>query len=157
MDGFVIERAEKEELDTLYKIERECFPENTFPKPFLKYLIIQPNSVFLKAKINGIIIGFIVGVIQIPYNIGRIYSLDVKPELRRRGIATRLLQALETEFKLRGVTFTMLEVDVENTAALNLYQKFGYKTQKLLKNYYGKNRNGIKMTKNLVQYSTDKT
>ncbi len=149
MNGFMIERAEEKDLNTLYEIERECFPENAFPKPFLKFLIIQNNSVFLKAKIHGQIIGFIVGIIQAPYSIGRIYSLDIKKEFRAKGAAQRLLKALEKEFKLRGVTFSILEVDAENTAALNLYQKFGYKPKRLLKNYYGKNRNGIKMTKKL--------
>ena len=150
MNGLVIERAEREDLNTLYEIERECFPDNSFPKTFLKYLIIQHNSVFLKAKVHGAIIGFIVGIIQVPYSIGRIYSLDIKPEFRGKGAATGLLQALETEFKLRGVTFSILEVDAKNTEALNLYQKFGYKPKRILKNYYGKNRNGIKMTKKLV-------
>lgn len=149
MNGFMIERAEEKDLNTLYEIERECFPENAFQKPFLKFLITQNNSVFLKAKIHGQIIGFIVGIIQAPYSIGRIYSLDIKKEFRAKGAAQRLLKALEKEFKLRGVTFSILEVDAENTAALNLYQKFGYKPKRLLKNYYGKNRNGIKMTKKL--------
>ncbi|MFB0561676.1 MAG: ribosomal protein S18-alanine N-acetyltransferase [Candidatus Lokiarchaeia archaeon] len=150
MNGLVIERAEKEDLDTLYEIERECFPKNAFPKSFLKYLIIQQNSVFLKAKIYREIVGFIVGIIQAPQSTGRIYSLDIKPEFRGKGVATRLLQALETEFKVKGVTFSILEVDAKNTAALKLYQKFGYKPKKLIKNYYGKNRDAIKMTKKIV-------
>ncbi|MGQ9720579.1 MAG: GNAT family N-acetyltransferase [Candidatus Jordarchaeum sp.] len=150
MDGLVIERAKKEDLNTLYQIEKECFPQNSFPKPFLKFLIIQHNSVFLKAKIRDEVIGFIVGIIQVPYSVGRIYSLDVKPDFRRKGVAASLLQALENEFKQKGVNVSLLEVDATNTAALNLYQKFSYRPIRVLKNYYGKQRDGIKMTKNLI-------
>lgn len=150
MTEVVVEKAELKDLDILHKIERESFSENAFPKSFLKYLIVQHNSVFLKAKINDEIVGCIAGLPQNPYSISRVYTLEVKPEFRRKGIASKLLQTLENEFKKRGVTLTILEVEVDNTAALNLYRKFGYKTVGILKDYYGKNRNGFEMAKNLV-------
>jgi ribosomal protein S18 acetylase RimI-like enzyme len=146
----VIEKAEIKDLDTLYKIEIECFPENAFPKSFIKYLIVQHNSIILKAQIRNEIVGFVAGLLQDDYSIGRIYTLDVKPEFRRRSIASKLIKTLENEFKKRGAAFSTLEVEVNNTAALNLYQKFGYEKNEVLKDYYGKNRNGFKMTKNLV-------
>jgi len=149
MTKITIEKAEKEDLDTLHEIERECFTENAFPKHYLMYLFLQKNSIFLKAKINTKIAGFAVGVTQPRYNQGRIYTLDVKPEHRRKGIATKLLQALEAEFKQRGATTSTLEVDVKNQPALKLYQKSGYKTKTLIKNYYGHNRHAAKMTKKL--------
>ena len=149
MTKITIEKAEKEDLDTLHEIERECFKENAFPKHYLTCLFLQKNSIFLKAKINNKIAGFAVGVTQPHYNQGRIYTLDVKTEHRRRGIATKLLQALEAEFKQRGATTSTLEVDVKNQPALKLYQKSGYKTKTLIKNYYGHNRHAAKMTKKL--------
>nr|MDO8081601.1 N-acetyltransferase [Candidatus Freyarchaeota archaeon] len=150
MTEVVIERAEIKDMDILHKIEIESFPENAFPKSFLKYLIVQHNSIFLKAKICDEIVGFVAGLLQDLYSISRIYTLDVKPEFRRKGIASKLLQTLEKEFKKRGAALSTLEVEVDNTAALNLYQKFGYKIGRVLKDYYGKNRNGFEMTKNLV-------
>jgi ribosomal-protein-alanine acetyltransferase len=150
MSEVVIEKAEVKDLDILHEIERESFSENAFPKSFLKYLIVQHGSTFLKAKINDEIVGCIAGLPHKPNGISRIYTLEVKPEFRRKGIASKLLQTLENEFKKRGATLSILEVEVDNTAALNLYQKFGYKTVGILKDYYGKNRNGFEMTKKLV-------
>jgi ribosomal protein S18 acetylase RimI-like enzyme len=150
MTEIVIEKAEIKDLDTLYKIERGCFPENAFPKSFIKYLIVQHNSIFLKAQICDEIVGFVAGLLQDNYSIGRIYTLDVKPEFRRRSIASKLIETLENEFKKGGATFSTLEVEVNNTGALNLYQKIGYKTNEVLEDYYGKNRNGFKMIKYLV-------
>ncbi|MEM3585995.1 MAG: ribosomal protein S18-alanine N-acetyltransferase [Candidatus Jordarchaeaceae archaeon] len=146
----VIGKAELKDLDILYEIEKESFPDNSFPKSFLKYLIIRPNSVFLNAKINDEIVGFIVGILQQTQSIARIYSLDVKPEFRRRKIASKLIQTLEGEFKRRGVKLSILEVEVNNTAALNLYKKFGYKMRGVIKDYYGKKRDGFEMVKKLV-------
>ncbi|MEM3563423.1 MAG: ribosomal protein S18-alanine N-acetyltransferase [Candidatus Jordarchaeaceae archaeon] len=150
MTNFAIERAETKDIEVLNEIERECFAEQAFPKSFLKYLILYPHSIFLKAIIDGKIVGFIAGILQASHKGGRIYTIDVKPEFRRRGIASKLLQTLESEFKNRGIAFSILEVEVTNTAALGLYQKFGYRPVRTLKNYYGKNRNGLQMVKNLV-------
>ncbi|MEM2143879.1 MAG: N-acetyltransferase [Candidatus Jordarchaeaceae archaeon] len=150
MSEVVIDKAELKDLNILHKIERESFPRNAFPKSFLKYLIIHHNSIFLNAKIKGEIVGFIAGLIQDAYPLSRIYTLEVKPEFRRKGIASKLLQTLENEFRKRGAIVSTLEVEVNNTAALNLYQKFGYKKVRVLEDYYGKNRNGFEMTKNLV-------
>ncbi|MBS7252312.1 MAG: GNAT family N-acetyltransferase [Candidatus Freyarchaeota archaeon] len=150
MTKIVIEWAEAKDIEVLNEIEKECFAEQAFPKRFLKYLILYPNSIFLKARIDGKIVGFIAGVLQSPQRVGRIYTLDVKPEFRRRGIASKLLQTLEVEFKNRGIAFSILEVEATNTAALVLYQKFGYRPVRVLKNYYGKNRHGLQMVKNLV-------
>jgi ribosomal-protein-alanine N-acetyltransferase len=150
MTDLVIERAEIKDIEVLNEIERECFAEQAFPKSFLKYLILYPHSIFLKAIIDGKIVGFIAGILQASHRVGRIYTLDIKPEFRRRSIASKLLQSLESEFKNRGMASSVLEVEVTNTAAIGLYQKFGYRPVSVLKNYYGKNRNGLQMVKNLV-------
>jgi ribosomal-protein-alanine N-acetyltransferase len=150
MTDLVIERAEIKDIEVLNEIERECFAEQAFPKSFLKYLILYPHSIFLKAIIDGKIVGFIAGILQASHRVGRIYTLDIKPEFRRRSIASKLLQSLESEFRNRGMASSVLEVEVTNTAAIGLYQKFGYRPVSVLKNYYGKNRNGLQMVKNLV-------
>ncbi|MBI4186822.1 MAG: GNAT family N-acetyltransferase [Chloroflexi bacterium] len=52
-------------------------------------------------------------------------SLAVYPEFRRLGVATRLLLAIEAEMA-ESVSRIMLDVEVGNQPALNLYRKAGY-------------------------------
>jgi ribosomal protein S18 acetylase RimI-like enzyme len=60
-----------------------------------------------------------------------IFLLYVVPEQRRKGLATALMQHLEQWAKQRGDRQIGLQVFATSTAALNLYQKFGYHTQSL--------------------------
>lgn len=53
-------------------------------------------------------------------------GVGVIPSARRAGVAEALMRAVHEEARLRGVERVWLEVIVENTGALALYEKLGY-------------------------------
>ena len=55
---------------------------------------------------------------------GYVTSMFVAPDMRRQGIATRLMQDLIAFFERKGYRGSILETD--NEAAIQLYQKIGY-------------------------------
>lgn len=65
-----------------------------------------------------------------------ILNLAVDPDRRRRGVATRLLAAMLEDCRRRGVRTGFLEVKESNTAAIDLYRKFGFNQLGVRKNYY---------------------
>jgi ribosomal-protein-alanine N-acetyltransferase len=146
-----IEDASIRHLDRLYEIEIECFDREAFTKQQIAHLLIDYNSVSLVAKVNGEIVGFIIGMIYLERNslTGHILTIDISLIHRRKGIAQKLLQEIEKIFKEKGVKACRLEVREDNIAALRLYQKFGYKKVAKLKNYYG-NAHGIYLKKDLT-------
>jgi ribosomal-protein-alanine N-acetyltransferase len=56
----------------------------------------------------------------------QIQNLATLPAMRRRGIAVRLLEHAIARSKTSGLTSIWLEVRVSNTAAINLYKRFGF-------------------------------
>lgn len=54
--------------------------------------------------------------------------IAVAPEFRRRGIATQLLDFAESEARDQGFEKLVLEVEINNSSALAVYEKFGFKT-----------------------------
>jgi ribosomal protein S18 acetylase RimI-like enzyme len=58
--------------------------------------------------------------------IATLWALRVRPRWRRRGLATALLAASESLARARHVSYTELEVEATNTAALQLYARRGY-------------------------------
>jgi ribosomal-protein-alanine N-acetyltransferase len=146
-----IEDASIRHLDKLYEIEMECFEREAFTRQQIAHLLTDYNSVSLVAKVNGEIVGFIIGMIYLERNslTGHILTIDISLIHRRRGIAQKLLQEIEKIFKGKGVKACRLEVREDNIAALRLYQKFGYKKVAKLKNYYG-NAHGIYLKKDLT-------
>ncbi len=57
--------------------------------------------------------------------IGLVTLVSVAPNMRRQGIATRLMQDLNAYFERKGYRGSILDTDEE--AAIRLYQKVGYR------------------------------
>jgi ribosomal-protein-alanine N-acetyltransferase len=146
-----VEDATLQNLDRLYEIEKECFEREAFTKQQIAHLLTDYNSLSLIAKVNGEIVGFVIGMVYIERRslTGHILTIDVSPTHRRKRVAQNLLQEIEKIFKGKGVRACHLEVREDNTAALSLYQRLGYKKVARLKNYYG-NVHGIYLRKDLT-------
>jgi ribosomal protein S18 acetylase RimI-like enzyme len=54
-------------------------------------------------------------------------DVDVRPEYRRRGVASALAGAAEREARARGLSRLRLAVSVGNEAAQTLYRRLGYR------------------------------
>ncbi|KAI3650378.1 hypothetical protein MP228_003859 [Amoeboaphelidium protococcarum] len=98
--------------------------------PSLTYVAVHQNS----------IIACIVGKVDQRSNItlrGYIGMLAVDERYRKMGIASKLvdlvISRMETEFKVDEI---VLETEVDNKGAINLYQKFGFIRAKRLYKYY---------------------
>uniref|UniRef100_A0A7C5ALA3 [Ribosomal protein bS18]-alanine N-acetyltransferase n=1 Tax=Desulfobacca acetoxidans TaxID=60893 RepID=A0A7C5ALA3_9BACT len=68
-----------------------------------------------------------------------ILNLAVHPERRRRGVARSLLAAGLAQAQAHHATMAWLEVRPSNTAALALYQSFGFKEVGRRPGYYSDN------------------
>ncbi|MCW4020500.1 MAG: GNAT family N-acetyltransferase [Candidatus Bathyarchaeota archaeon] len=146
---FSIREATSEDLDDIYKIELECFTDDAFTKRQLEYCLSSPGFVTLICFLDGQPIGFITGLLDFSKGnpAGRIYTVDVKPEHRRKGVGSRLLSAFERVLVDRDVEICYLEVRADNEAAKRLYLKHGYKTLEPLRGYYGLGEDGIRLKK----------
>ena len=81
---------------------------------------------------------------------GYITNVAVRPDCRRQGVASSLLQALEARGRARNLTFLTLEVRQSNAPARALYEKLGYIQAGLRRNYYENPReDAVIMTKTL--------
>lgn len=145
-----IEEASIKYLDRLYEIEMECFKGEAFTKQQIAQLLKNDNSISLVAKVEGKIVGFIIGVLSMENEslVGHILTIDVSPSHRRKGVGMKLLQEMEKVFRNKRVKICRLEAREDNIAALNLYLKLGYKKVGKLKYYYG-NAHGILLEKQL--------
>jgi len=146
-----VEDASIKHLDKLYEIEMKCFKKEAFTKQQIAQLLKNPNSISLIAKDNGNIVGFVIGMLSVEDGslVGHILTIDVSPNHRRKGVGIKLLQEIEKIFKNKQAIACRLEVREDNVAALNLYQKLGYRGVGKLEYYYG-DANGILLEKPLL-------
>jgi len=132
-----VERAATEDLDEIYEIEVECFGRESYSRWIYRWLLRDKRTIFLKAVKDDFILGFVVGRVERfgKRLVGRIYTLNVRPELRGRGIGKLLMKVIEESFKRRGCREIILEVAVDNLPAINLYRRMGYRFVERLENY----------------------
>jgi [ribosomal protein S18]-alanine N-acetyltransferase len=100
----------------------------------------KPSSICLGAfdAESGRLAGYL--IISRYVDAWHVMNLAVAPALRRRGIATALLERLFDQTageSRRGYT---LEVRVSNDAAIKLYEQMGFKARGIRRGYYTDNR-----------------
>lgn len=139
----MISKASKEDIKELLALENEVFDHSNFPisKPCF-YYHLKNNHIFIY-KIDGIIAGYILWLKRKSYY--RLYSLAVKPTFRGKNIASKLLE--HSFLNLRDKQHYSLEVKEDNLKAIDLYQRYGFKRIKLIKNYYPDMKNAYRMVK----------
>ena len=145
-----IETATAKLIDKLYEIEKLSFQKEAFTKRQIEYLLTDYNAIGLAARVGGAVVGFAIGRLDVtrgtPYM--HIFTIEVLPSHRRKGIAEKLLKDLEALFKEKGAREGRLEVREENISAISLYHKLGYERVGKLERYYG-NANGLYLKKTL--------
>ncbi len=150
--GIRIEQADLGDLDKIHELEKTCFDRDAYTRHFLRLLLADPSSVPLKAvNEKGEFVGSVIGRIEKIGGqvVGRIYTLDVRPDFRRRGVGAALLKRLEEEFRRLGCEKSILEVAVDNEPAIRLYKSLGYAFTSRLKDYYGRGRDAYRAEKGL--------
>src|ERR1039458_5198953 len=127
----------------LYAVEELCFePPFRFSRALMGKLIANPNSVAWIAEENSELAGFaIVDWATVPKGtVAYIQTIEVHPRSRRRGIAAELLKHTENSACAAGASAIWLHVDVENFAAIRLYETRGYARKRREEHFYARHR-----------------
>jgi len=103
------------------------------PEELEKKLARDPD-LFLVAERDNVIVGAVLGGFD--GRRGMVYHLAVEVNLRRQGIATLLMDELESRLRSRGCIKTYLLVTRGNQAAMRLYEERGWEHMDL--HVYGK-------------------
>ena len=139
------------DLFALEQLEKDCFPTEAFNRRLIKNLLINTKSFIIKATTPpGKIMGNIIGIIkkENSISVGRIFSLCVLGEYRKKGIASQLVQLLEEEFSSRGIKKIRLEVSTHNNISRMFYEQQGYQvTTRIFRDYYHDGTDAVVMRK----------
>jgi ribosomal-protein-alanine N-acetyltransferase len=125
-------------------LERACFQEDAWPWVDILAALTFPDTVRLKAALDGRSVGFVVGDLRRREDVGWIASIGVHPDFRRAGIGRQLLKACEAALGTRTVRLTLRP---SNTGALRLYEESGYTEIDRLQRYYRDGEGAIIMEK----------
>ena len=132
--GVRIEPMRRRHLRGVLRIEEESNPRPWSLSLFLSELRYTDSRVYLVARSGVDIVGY--GGLMLVAGDGHVTNVGVAPEHRRRGIATQLMLELARRALAEGAVALTLEVRVSNTAAQELYRRFGFAPAGVRKQYY---------------------
>jgi len=138
------------DLPVLVSMERVLFADSPWSMgQFKEEFKGVPNSRYFLVATNDAdqIVGYAAVLVVAPGVEADVLTVAVLPEYARQGIATHFMNELEKWSIGKQALAMMLEVGVENSGAIALYEKLGYQTIATRKNYYGPGLDAFVMRK----------
>ena len=122
-------------LEELEKLERICF-SRPWSRKMLAEELENECAAFLVAEdaATGRVVGY-AGLLVVADE-GYITNVAVRPDCRRQGVASQLLEVFMNFAKGNRLAFLTLEVRASNYDAIALYGSRGFRSVGRRKNYY---------------------
>ena len=135
------------DFPALYAVEELCFaPAFRFSRTLMRQLVESPDSATWIAEEDAEPEIELIGFSIVEWTAGPsksfayIQTIEVHPAFRGRGIGGELLSRAEASARAAGAHSIGLHVDVENAAAIRLYESRGYARQGREEHYYARHR-----------------
>lgn len=121
------------DADAVSRLEQEIFSRPWSRKGFVDALNLG-NTVFLVAEEKAKILGYI--GMYFSMDEGEITNVAVDASERCKGIGALLLNAIQKEAERRSIAKIVLEVRVSNQSAIRLYERNGFISCGIRKDFY---------------------
>jgi len=140
---------DRSHLREIAAIERQCF-STPWTAAMLEQELYNDTASFLVAQDEtGKVCGY--AGLHVVLDEGYIDNVAILPELRRQGLARRLVEVY-CRFGEAHLAFLTLEVRASNEAAIALYEGFDFKPAGLRRDYYTKPKeDAILMTRRFAE------
>jgi len=140
------------DLNQLVTLEESCFDTDQLSRRSFKHWITTEHRALLVADMEGTIVGYNLIIYHPGTRLARVYSLAVAPQHRGEGIAKLLMSAGEQAASDAGRLYLRLEVSVDNTSAIKLYEWLGYKKFGIYRDYYQDHKDALRYQKRIRRY-----
>jgi ribosomal-protein-alanine N-acetyltransferase len=125
------------DLAVFVSLDKKLFPYSPWSASQYKEEFSSPTRHFVVALDDAqSIIGY-AGVFAPGGAEADVLTVGVIPNHRGKGIARQLMALITDWAKQQGSTAMMLEVKVDNTEAIGLYESLGYSKLNVRKDYFG--------------------
>ena len=120
--------------ETISKLEQQCFPDSFWSERSVKETLCRSDVLYgMEYGKDRSPAGYFIGAAA--NGEAELYRIAVLPQYRRKGRGKHLLEAFLDSCP-KNTNKVFLEVRSKNTAALELYKKYGFKTIHVRKRYY---------------------
>jgi len=144
-----------DDLRAMYAIEEACFePGVRFSRALMRSLAGDANCRTWLGIVDEVRVGFAVVGLRGDHEANSagvaaayIWTIEVLPAFRRRGVARALLTRVEESAREAGCAAVELHVSERNADAVDLYEGQGYLRCGIEPEYYGRGENALRYRK----------
>ncbi len=144
----VIRQMQKKDASAVYAISQACHL-GTWSLQSYEQESENPVAYYAVAEADKAIAGF--AGIWCVADEAQVMIVGVLPEYRGKGLGEALMRAMIAQSLQVGCTSMTLEVKDGNEPAIRLYQKLGFATEGVRKNYYSDHSDGFLMRRLAVE------
>ncbi len=124
---------QRQHIPQIAALERICFSE-PWSEQSIAGELGNPLSLWMVCWEDGVVLGYVGS--QTVLGETDMMNIAISPQVRRQGVARRLILELVAQLKKQGSHSLSLEVRPSNTAAVALYQRLGFVQVGRRLNYY---------------------
>ncbi|NHI93564.1 MAG: ribosomal-protein-alanine N-acetyltransferase [Candidatus Lokiarchaeota archaeon] len=140
---FKIRPAKKDDLEVLISIEKISF-DHPYSDDLMKFIVHNRNAINLIAETENEIIGYVFAILKSDRE-GHVISIAIKPNFRKKGVGSHLINEIIRILEDNKATKLVLEVRTTNKMAIEFYERIGFKITTKLNKYYDNNEDAYKM------------
>ena len=135
-----IREMELEDLPAVYALGEAVFTADKWTSLYRTWDEYEPITRFANegefcfiAERDGALAGFALGSLiekrRSAWSYGYLIWLAVDPELKRKKIASQLLEAVTEAFIRAGARMIIVDTDAENSTAISFFRRHGFRTE----------------------------
>jgi ribosomal protein S18 acetylase RimI-like enzyme len=146
MSEFVLRPGTARDVRAMHQLDLLCFePPFQFDLHAMRRFALEAGAFSVVAERGWELCGFVVVSMwrrRRTASLAYVVTLDVHPELRRRGLALQLMAAAEARAAQQGGEAMLLHVYAGNAAAIAFYESTGYLRMERVEDFYGSGLHG---------------
>ena len=153
MSDMTFRPAQLADVDALVQLENTCFTEDRISRRSFRRFIEMPRDMLIVALSGERLVGYCLVFMHNATRLARIYSIAIDPESRGQRLGERLLRESEHRAAEAGRIVMRLEVRRDNTAAIALYRRLGYRQFGTYRDYYADHEDALRFEKRILFYA----
>lgn len=123
-----------DDVPRVAELERQLFGPSAWTEAMLAGELRAPGRWYLAAVEGDEVLGY--AGLWFDGDVTQVMTIGVAAAVQRQGVGTALLDALVERSRELGAAAVLLEVRVDNAAALAMYERFGFTVLSRRRRYY---------------------
>jgi len=156
MSHLQFRQATSDDLNALLQLEHRCFTADRLSRrSFRRFLDMPRDRLVVAESVSGSeteLLGYCLVLMSAATRMARIYSIAVLPAARGRGIGEKLVREAEREAADAGRILMRLEVREDNSGAIALYRRLGYRQFGTYRDYYEDHGSALRFERRILFY-----